>query len=181
MHIYDTLKCKNDFQYEIDNTHDNLLLNYDNKALNIEDRLLKNFKRRKKIEKGLIEYNKNIMSSISKIYTDDRTKLYELIKTNTKVDQLLDYFCLILHNQKRAKDAIIENAKIYENIKNYIKIIESKSISLFKIEECLYDVFEDTHFELKNKKYHEVLCEYSKITRYIIKSLNSYIAIKKKH
>ena len=67
---------------------------------------------------------------------------------------LLDYFCLLVYNKKRAKGAIIENAKICENIKNYIKIIE-------------------------NKKYHEVLREYSKLTGYIIKSLNSYSANKK--
>ena len=67
---------------------------------------------------------------------------------------LLDYFCLLVYNKKRAKGAIIENAKICENIKNYINIIE-------------------------NKKYHEVLREYSKITGYIIKSLNSYSANKK--
>ena len=86
VHIYDILKCKHDFQHEIDNTHDNLLLSYDNKALNVENILLNNFKKIKKIEKGLIEYNKNIMSSIRKIYTDDRTKLCELKKANTKIE-----------------------------------------------------------------------------------------------
>ena len=52
VHIYDILKCKHDFQYEIDNTHDNLLLSYDNKALNVENILLNNFKRLKKQKKG---------------------------------------------------------------------------------------------------------------------------------
>ena len=168
VHICDILKCKHDFQYEIDNTHDNLLLRYDNKALNIENILSNNFKKIKKIEKELIEYNKNIMSSIRKIYTDDRTKLYKLKKTNTKIDMLLDYFCLLVYNKKRPKGAIIEKAKVRENIKSYIKIIENKSICLFKTEEFLYDVLDDIHIELKNKKYHEVLCEYSKITGYII-------------
>ena len=160
VHIYDILKCKHDFQYEIDNTHDNLLLSYDNKALNIENILLNNFKKIKKIEKGLIECNKNIISSIRKIYTDDKTKLCELKKTNTKIDMLLDYFCLLVYSKKRAKDAIIENVKTRENIKNYIKTIENKSICLFKIEKyLLYDVLDDIYIELKNKKYHEVLCE----------------------
>ena len=63
------------------------------------------------------------MSSISKIYTDDKTTLYDLKKTNTKVDKLLDYFYLLLYNKKRGNDAIIENARICENIKNNIKII----------------------------------------------------------
>ena len=38
-----------------------------------------------------------------------------------------------------------------ENIKNYIKTIENKSICLFKIEEYLYDVLDDIHIELKIK------------------------------
>ena len=33
------------------------------------------FNKIKKIEKGLTEHNKNIMSSLSKIYSDDKTKL----------------------------------------------------------------------------------------------------------
>ena len=73
---------------------------------------------------------------------------------------LLDYFCLLVYSKKRAKDAIIENVKTRENIKNYIKTIENKSICLFKIEKyLLYDVLDDIYIELKNKKYHEVLCE----------------------
>ena len=63
------------------------------------------------------------MSSISKTYTDDKTTLYDLKKTNTKVDKLLDYFYLLLYNKKGGNDAIIENARICENIKNNIKII----------------------------------------------------------
>ena len=51
--------------YEIESMHNSLLDNH----------ISYYFNKIKKIEKGLTEHNKNIMSSLSKIYSDDKTKV----------------------------------------------------------------------------------------------------------
>ena len=72
------------------------------------------------------------MSTLSKLYSNDRTKLYELKNINNKVNTLLDYIYLLVYNKKSAKQSIIENAKVCENIKFFNKIIDNKFITLVK-------------------------------------------------
>ena len=113
------------------------------------------------------------MSTLSKLYSNDRTKLYELKNINNKVNTLLDYIYLLVYNKKSAKQSIIENAKVCENIKIFNKIIDNTFITLVKTNDQLDDSFGDIHNKLKNKKYYGVLDIFSKILRNIIKLLNN--------
>ena len=137
--------------------------------------LLNNFKKIKKIEKGLCEYNKNIMNSLSKLYSNDRIKLYELKKVNANVNLLLGHTYLLIYNKKRDKESIIENAKVFENIKKYVKFIDLKFVKVVNIEKYLYETIDIIHNKFKYKQCYGILNEFSKITIYIIKSLkNTY-------
>ena len=137
--------------------------------------LLNNFKKIKKIEKGLCEYNKNIMNSLSKLYSNDRIKLYELKKVNANVNLLLGHTYLLIYNKKRDKESIIENANLFENIKKYVKFIDLKFVKVVNIEKYLYETIDIIHNKFKYKQCYGILNEFSKITIYIIKSLkNTY-------
>ena len=75
--------CTHDIQYEVDEVNNNLLNNH----------ILYSFNKIKKIEKGLGEHNKNILSSLDKKYPDNRVKLNELKKVNSKLNSLLEGIC----------------------------------------------------------------------------------------
>ena len=75
--------CTHDIQYEVDEVNNNLLNNH----------ILYYFNKIKKIEKCLGEHNKNILSSLNKKYPDNRVKLNELKKVNSKLNSLLEGIC----------------------------------------------------------------------------------------
>ena len=135
--------------------------------------LLNNFKKIKKIEKDLCEYNNNIMNSLSKLYSNDRIKLYELKKVNANVNLLLGHTYLLIYNKKRGKESIIENAKVSENIKKHVKFIDLEFVKVVNIEKYLYETIDIIHNKFKYKQCYGILNEFSKITIYITKSLKS--------
>ena len=111
--------------------------------------LLNNFKKIKKTEKGLCEYNKNIMNSLSKLYSNYRIKLFELKKVNANMNFLLGHMYLLIYNKKRNKESIIENVKVSENIKKYVKFIDLKFVKVVNIEEYLYETIDIIHNKFK--------------------------------
>ena len=111
------------------------------------------------------------MNSLSKLYSNYRIKLYELKKVNANVNFLLGHMYLLIYNKKRNKESIIENAKVSENIKKYVKFIDLKFVKVVNIEENLYETIDIIHNKFKNKQCYGILNEFNKITIYIIKSL----------
>ena len=152
-----------DNQYEIDSMHNSLLNNY----------ISYYFNKIKKIEKGLSEHNKNITSSLSKIYSDDRTILNQLKKINGKVNILLDHICLFIFHKERANKSIIENTKVSGYIKNCSKINNIKFVFLVNIEDYLSDSVNNIHDGIKKKKNQDVLDDFILTRKHTLKSFNS--------
>ena len=135
----------NDAKYEADSAN-NLLHNH----------ILYYFNKIKKIEKGLSEHNKNILSSLNKKYPDNRVKLNELKKVNDKLNLLLEGICLFVFNKRIKKESIVENVNVINNITEHTAIIDNKRVCLDDIHEYLYENINDIHDNIKNKKYEKV-------------------------
>ena len=152
-------KCAHDIQYKVDEVNNNLLHNH----------ILYYFNKIKKIEKGLSEHNKNILSSLNKKYPDSRVKLNELKKVNDKLNLLLECICLFIFNKKVKKESIVENVNVLNNINEHIGIIDNKRVCLGKIEEHLHENIDNIHNNIKNKKYERVLEDLLLMQKHILK------------
>ena len=151
--------CAHDIQYKVDEVNNNLLHNH----------ILYYFNKIKKIEKGLSEHNKNILSSLNKKYPDNRVKLNELKKVNDKLNLLLEGICLFICNKKVKKESIVENVNVLNNINEHIGIIDNKRVCLGKIEEHLHENIDNIHDNIKNKKYERVLEDLLLMQKHILK------------
>ena len=90
------------------------------------------------------------MSSLNKIYHDNRVKLFKLKKVNDKLNLLLNHICLFIFNKKAKKESIIENENVTSNTKEYTAIIDNKRVRLGNIEEYLYQTIDDIHANINN-------------------------------
>ena len=154
--------CAHDIQYKVDEVNNNLLHNH----------ILYYFNKIKKIEKGLSEHNKNILSSLNKKYPDNRVKLNELKKVNDKLNLLLEGICLFVFNKRIKKESIVENVNVINNITEHTAIIDNKRVCLDDIHEYLYENINDIHDNIKNKKYEKELADLLLIQKHTFMSIN---------
>ena len=154
--------CAHDIQYKVDEVNNNLLHNH----------ILYYFNKIKKIEKGLSEHNKNILSSLNKKYPDNRVKLNELKKVNDKLNLLLEGICLFVFNKRIKKESIVENVNVINNITEHTAIIDNKRVCLGDIHEYFYENINDIHDNIKNKKYEKVLADLLLIQKHTFMSIN---------
>ena len=154
--------CAHDIQYKVDEVNNNLLHNH----------ILYYFNKIKKIEKGLSEHNKNILSSLNKKYPDNRVKLNELKKVNDKLNLLLEGICLFVFNKRIKKESIVENVNVINNITEHTAIIDNKRVCLGDIHEYFYENINDIHDNIKNKKYEKVHANLLLIQKHTFMSIN---------
>ena len=138
----------------------------------LHNHILYYFNKIKKIEKGLSEHNKNILSSLNKKYPDNRVKLNELKKVNDKLNLLLEGICLFVFNKRIKKESIVENVNVINNITEHTAIIDNKRVCLDDIHEYLYENINDIHDNIKNKKNEKVLADLLLIQKHTFKSIN---------
>ena len=142
-----------------------------NTEVNNNHDILPDFNKIKKIKKVLSEHIKNIMSTFNKVHDNKRIRLNQLKKINSNANMLFDSLAKHFFNKKIIYESIIENTNVTKNIKKYIKIIDNKLVCIANIEQYLYDVVDDIHDKIKNKKHNDAHTELLKIKKYTMKPM----------
>ena len=130
------------------------------------------FNKIKKIERTLSEHNKHILALLNKKYSDNRVKLNEFKKVNDKLNLLLEGLCLFMFNKKIKKESIVESVNVLNNITEHTSLIDNKRVCLGEIYEYLHDHTNDTHDNIKNKKYEKVLADVLLTQKHTFMSIN---------
>ena len=114
----------------------------------------------------------NPLTSLNKIYSDNRVKLNEFKKVNDQLNILLQDICLFLLNKKIKKESIMKNVNVLNNITEHTALFDNKRVCSGEIQEYLYEKINDIHDNTKNKKYEKVHADLLLIQKHTFMSMN---------
>ena len=77
-----------------------------------------------------------------------------------------------MFNKKVKKESIVENVNVLNNIIEHTTLIDNKRVCLRDIHEYLHENINDTHNNIKNKKYEKVLADLLLMQKHTFKSIN---------